>query len=121
MLVACVAAAAPAVAAPVAVDVRDKGRATLCAEEDNVYVAMAGPAVRRFEVAARQPAYGAGLKTDIQKPDFSHCAISAAHDFKFIPRTVTLYEDARVMVRGVTYPRYWRPERVAVDVAGRRG
>jgi hypothetical protein len=118
LLVACLAT--PALAAPVAVAVRDKGVPTLCAEEDNVYVTMAGPTVRDFQVTARQPVYGAGLKTDIQKPDFSHCAISAAHDFKFTPRTVTLYEDARVIVRGVTYPRYWRPERVAVEVAGRR-
>jgi len=110
----------PALGAPIAVDVRDKGRATLCAEEDNVYVAMAAPAVRRFTVTARQPVYGPGLTTDIQKPDFTDCAISAAKDYAFTPRTVTLYEDAHVMVRGVTYPRYWRPERVAVEVAGRK-
>jgi hypothetical protein len=108
-----------AIAAPIAVDIRDKGRPTLCAEEDNVYATMSEASVRRFEVVARQPVYGPGLKTDIQKPDFAHCAISAAHDFLFTPRTVTLYEDAKVMVRGVTYPRYWRPETVAVEVAGR--
>jgi hypothetical protein len=113
-------AATPALAAPVAVSVEDKGRATLCAEEDNVYVGLSGPTVRRFEVAARQPVYGASLKSEVQKPDFSHCAITAAHDFAFTPRKVTLYEDAKVMVRGVTYPRYWRPDQVEVEVAGRR-
>jgi hypothetical protein len=107
-----------AFAAPVSVDIRDKGRPTLCAEEDNVYVSMSALAVRRFEVVARQPIYGAHLRTEIQKPDFTHCAISAAQDFAFTPRAVTLYEDAHVKVRGVTYPHYWRPEQVAVEVAG---
>jgi hypothetical protein len=113
-------AATPAFAKPVIVDVRDKGRATPCAEEDNVYVTLSNPAVRRFQVLARQPVYGAGLKTDIQAPDFSHCALSAAHDYSFTPRTVVLYEDAKVLVKGVTYPKYWRPEQVEVEVAGRR-
>lgn len=120
-MVLCLALASialPAQALPTSIEVRDKGRPTLCAEEDNVYVSMSAPAVRRFEIVARQPAYGAHLRTDIQKPDFTHCAISAAQDFAFTPRTVTLYDDAHVKVRGVTYPRYWRPEQVPVEVAG---
>jgi hypothetical protein len=115
---ALVGIALPARALPISIDIRDEGRPTLCAEEDNVYVSMSGPAVRRFEVVARQPVYGAHLRTDIQKPDFTHCSISAAQDFAFTPRAVTLYENARVKVRGVTYPRYWRPEKVPVEVAG---
>ncbi len=107
-------------AAPVAVTVQDKGRPTLCAEEDNVYATLAAAGVRRFEATARHPAYAASLKTDIQKPNFKHCHITPAKDFKFKPGKATLYQDDKVMVRGVTYPSYWRKETPAVQIAGKR-
>jgi hypothetical protein len=107
-------------AAPVAVTVQDKGVTTRCAEEDNVYAAMRAPGVRRFTVEARHPAYAADLTADASAPDFQGCAITARQDFRFRPRQATLYRDARVMVRGVTYPAYWRPTSVEVEVAGRR-
>ena len=107
-------------AAPVSVTVQDKGRPTLCAEEDNVYAVLTAPGVRHFEAAARQPAYGAAIRRDVYKPDFRHCKITAAHDFKFRPRKTWLYDDGRVKVRGIVYPSYWRPEQAAVDVAGRK-
>jgi hypothetical protein len=114
-------AAAPAVAAPVTVAVQDKGRVTRCAEEDNVYAVLTARAVRSFQVTARQPAYGPKLTENNYKADFRNCSFSGAKDFKFKPRApVVLYEDAHVKVMGITYGGYWRPERVAVDVAGRR-
>jgi hypothetical protein len=109
-----------ALAAPIAVTVRDRGHPALCAEEDNVYATLAAPGVRRFEAIARRPAYGAALTRDNQAPDFTACHFTAARDFTFKPRTVTLYRGAKVMVKGVVYPRYWRPEQVEVDVAGHR-
>jgi hypothetical protein len=113
--------AAPALAKPVTVMVRDKGVKTLCAEEDNVYATLAAPAVRSFQVTARQPAYGATLTQNNYKADFRNCGISSAKDFKFKPRDpVVLYEDDHVKVMGVTYGGYWRPGRVEVDVAGRK-
>lgn len=112
--------AAPVLASPVSVIARDKGHPTRCAEEDNVFVVMSEPAVRRFTVMARQPIYGARLKSNNFKADFSHCEMSAAQDFPSTPRKVTLYEDTHVIVRGITYPSYWRPDKVAVEVAGRR-
>jgi hypothetical protein len=120
LLILLLAAPAGALAAPAIVSVLDKGRPTQCAEEDNVYAAVAGPSVRRFTVTARQPAYGRRLKRDIRAPNFKGCAITAAHDFAFTPRQVTLYDNGQVRVRGVTYPRYWRAEAPAVEVAGRR-
>lgn len=122
IVAALVALALPmaALAAPVSVTVQDKGVKTLCAEEDNVYATLTAPGVRGFEAVARQPAYGAAIKRDVYKPDFRHCAITASHDFKFTPRQVTLYDDAKVKVRGIAYPSYWRPDLVAVDVAGRK-
>jgi hypothetical protein len=114
---------APAVAraAPVAVTVQDKGRPTKCAEEDNVYAVLAAPGVRRFTVQARTPAYVAQLRRNVLKPNFKDCSFTAApRGFRFTPRQVTLYDDGQVRVRGITYPAYWRPDRVAVNVAGRK-
>ncbi len=123
LLLAALALPASAIAAPVTVTVRDKGVKTTCAEEDNVYAVLAAPGVRRFEAVARHPAYGKALKTDNYKADFSGCqpaTFSGKADTKFTPRKVTLYEDAKVRIDGITYGGYWRPDVVKVDVAGRK-
>ncbi|MEI9889938.1 MAG: hypothetical protein WDN45_04230 [Caulobacteraceae bacterium] len=100
---------------------RDKGVRTQCAEEDNVYVVMSQPAVRRFTVTARHPVYGAALKADNSEADYVGCApMTGAHDYPFDPRTRTLYEDDHVLVKGVVYPGYWRPEQVPVRVGKAR-
>lgn len=112
--------AAPALAAPVLVTVRDKGVKTACAEEDNVYAVLSAPGVRSFEVQARHPAYGAELKRDTAKPNFKNCVFQPHKDFPLEPRKVTLYRDSKVMIRGITYSGYWRPTVVKVDVAGRK-
>jgi hypothetical protein len=114
--------AVPAIADPVTVTVRDKGVKTTCAEEDNVYATLTGPA-QRFEVAARHPAYGKDLKEDNYKADFSGCTpqtFNGAKDYPFTPRTVVLYEDDKVRIDGVTYGGYWRPDVVEVEVAGKK-
>ena len=112
--------AAPAFAAPAVVTVKDKGAKTLCAEEDNVYATLSAPGVRSFEVEARHPAYGAVLKRDTAKPNFSDCTFQPQHDFPLTPRKVVLYRDDKVEIRGIEYSSYWRPSVVKVDVAGRR-
>jgi hypothetical protein len=112
--------AAPALAAPAVVTVKDKGVKTLCAEEDNVYATLTAPGVRSFAVEARHPAYGSTLKRDIYKPDFKNCTFQPQHDFKLTPRKVILYDDGKVMIRGITYSAYWMPTVVKVDVAGGR-
>jgi hypothetical protein len=118
---AALALAAPVRAAPVAVTVRDKGVATRCAEEDNVYASVSGPRVQAFQVTARQPAYGGTLTENVYAPDFTDCGSTPSHDYRFKPRPpVILYEDDQVRIVGVTYGAYWRPERVRVTVAGRK-
>ena len=112
--------AAPALAAPALVTVTDKGVKTACAEEDNVYVALAAPGLRSFQVQARHPAYGAVLTRDTAKPNFKDCTFQPQKDFPLTPRKVTLYRDDQVMIRGITYSGYWRPTVVKVDVAGRK-
>jgi hypothetical protein len=110
----------PAFAAPVAVTVKDKGVKTQCAEEDNVYAVLLAPGVRSFEVEARHPAYGATLKSDTFKPNFTDCTFQPQHDFPLTPRKVILYHDDKVEIRGIEYSSYWRPTLVKVDVAGGR-
>jgi hypothetical protein len=112
--------AAPALAAPALVTVKDKGVKTDCAEEDNVYAVMLAPGVRSFEVESRHPAYGATLERDIFEPDYKNCVFDFQHDFRAKPRRVILYDDGKVMIRGITFAAYWRPQVVKVDVAGGR-
>ncbi|HEY0225427.1 MAG TPA: hypothetical protein VGC05_03330 [Mycobacterium sp.] len=112
--------AAPALAAPVLVTVKDKGVKTDCAEEDNVYATLAAPGLRSFEVQARHPAYGATLTQDTAKANFKNCVFQPQKDFPLKPRNVTLYRDDKVMIRGITYSGYWRPTSVKVEVAGRK-
>src|SRR5438876_11469850 len=95
--------AIPALAAPAVVTVKDQGVKADCAEEDNVYATLSSPGLRAFEVEARHPVYGAQLKRDSYKADFNNCSAQPQTDFPFAPRQVTLYRDARVMIRGVTY------------------
>lgn len=110
-------------AAPIAVTVKDRGVKTTCAEEDNVYAVLEAPGVRSFEAVARHPVYGKALKADNYKADFSGCkpaTFNGVADTKFTPRKVTLYEDDKVRIDGITYGGYWRPDVVKVDVAGRK-
>jgi hypothetical protein len=119
-VVALALIAAPAIAAPVLVTVKDRGVKTDCAEEDNVYATLAAPGLRSFEVQARHPAYGARLTQDTAKANFKNCVFQPQKDFPLKPRNVTLYRDDKVMIRGITYSGYWRPTSVKVEVAGRK-
>jgi hypothetical protein len=120
LVAAFVLIAAPALAAPVLVTVKDKGVKTACAEEDNVYATLSAPGLRSFTVEARHPAYGAVLEHDTAKPNFTDCTFQPQHDFPLKPRKVILFNDGKVMIRGITYSSYWRPSVVKVDVAGRK-
>jgi hypothetical protein len=112
--------AAPALSAPAVVTVKDKGVKTRCAEEDNVYATLSSPGLKSFEVEARHPAYGAVLKKDTAKPNFTDCTFHPQFDFPLTPRKVVLYRDDKVEIRGIEYSSYWRPTLVKVDVAGGR-
>jgi hypothetical protein len=109
-----------ALAAPIAVTVKDKGVKTLCAEEDNVYATLSAPGVKSFEVAARHPIYGPSLKSNASKPNFRHCKITPAKDYKSQPRNEVLFMGAKVMIKAITYPSYWRKQDVQVNVKGGR-
>jgi hypothetical protein len=107
----CLAGLAPhAAAATVAVDFINASRATRCAEEDNVYVKVVGNGITSFRINAEHPPYIAEVSSDSTAPDFGHCDMSQDPSFAFAPRTVVLYEDARIRLVGHTFKTFWRPD-----------
>ncbi len=106
-------------AAPVAVDFVNATRATSCAEEDNVYIKLLGKGVTAFRIRAEHPPYIATVLEDSTAPDFTTCDMSSDPSFPFTPRTVVLYEDARIRLVGHTFPTFWRPETVDFRVGAR--
>jgi hypothetical protein len=104
----------------VAVRVSNESVATLCAEEDNVDLRLHSPTVRQFRIEAQHPAVIGSIVKDTRAPDFTNCTITDKSDHTFSPRRVVLYDDARLSVVGITFAKFWRPERVPVTVAGRR-
>ncbi|CEJ10719.1 hypothetical protein BN1110_01002 [bacterium YEK0313] len=110
----------PPRAEDVAVTVSNESVATLCAEEDNVDLRFHSPTVRRFRIEAQHPAVIGSIVRDTTAPDFTNCTITDKADHRFTPRRVVLHDDARLRVVGITFDKFWRPERVPVTVAGRR-
>ena len=104
---------------PVQADFINASRPTLCAEEDNVYVKVAGNGVAAFRIVAEHPAYIASVLVDSTAPDFTSCDMSNDPVHAFEPRTVTLYEDERTRLVGHAFPTFWRPESVDFRVGDR--
>ena len=110
----------PAVhAAPASVRIANESVPTLCAEEDNVDLRLHGAAVTRFRVEAMHPAAIGTIVSDITAPDFTDCTITDKADFRFTPRDVVMYEDERIKVLGITFDKFWRPDRVPFTVGER--
>jgi hypothetical protein len=112
-------AASAADAQPAAVRFENASRATRCAEEDNVDVRLSGAGIRRLRIAAEHPPYIGSIAEDSTAPDFSHCDMSRDPSFKFVPRTVVLYEDAAIRLVGHAFATFWRPGRVDFRVGAR--
>jgi hypothetical protein len=96
---------------------RSAGYETLCAEFDNLLIALSAPEVVGFTMTTTHPAYLAGLARDDMDPDWTNCAFPPNADASFEgPFSATLYEDDRILLRGHRYERYWRPEEVPFHV-----
>jgi len=108
---------ATSIATPV--DFVNASRPTQCAEEDNVYVKLTGPAISRFRIRAEHPPYLAGITTDLTAPDFTSCDMSNDPKFDFEPRTTILYEDESIRLVGHRFGSFWRPEVVDFIVGTR--
>jgi hypothetical protein len=103
----------------VEVDFVNASSPTRCAEEDNVYVKVAGNGVTAFRLTAEHPPYIASVLIDSTAPDFTDCDMSNDPVFRFEPRTVTLYEDEHTRLVGHAFPTFWRPESVDFRVGTR--
>lgn len=119
LLLAGILLSGPVAAAPLAIHAENATKPTQCAEEDNVYVKLFSPDATRFTVEALQPAYMAGVRDDVKGPNFTNCKISAAKDFTFSPKTVVLYEDRRILIKGFTFARFWRNAVIPTSVGGK--
>jgi hypothetical protein len=106
-------------AAPVAVDFVNASRATRCSEEDNVYVKLLGSGVTSFRIRAEHPPYIAAVRKDSTAPDFTACDMSHDPTFRFAPRKVILYKDARIRLVGHRFATFWRPDVVDFRVGGK--
>lgn len=101
------------------VDFVNDSQPTRCAEEDNVYVKLAGPDISAFRIRAEHPPYVAEITTDLTAPDFTACDMSNDPSFTFEPRTTILYEDESIRLVGHRFGSFWRPEVVDFKVGTR--
>lgn len=106
-------------AMPVQAEFINASQPTRCAEEDNVYVKVVGKGISAFRIVAEHPPYIASVVKDSTDPDFTNCDMSNDPVYKFEPRTVILYEDARTRLVGHAFPTFWRPESVDFRVGDR--
>jgi hypothetical protein len=103
----------------ISVDFVNDSRPTRCAEEDNVYVKLIGPAISAFSIRAVHPPYIADITTDLTAPDFTACDMSNDPSFAFEPRTTILYQDESIRLVGHRFGSFWRPEVVDFKVGAR--
>lgn len=110
----------PALAGPVAVDVRNGSEPVLCAEKDNVALTFTSPIVRSFRIEAVHPAYIGTLNADRTAPDWTQCDMSGDPRVPAKPRTRELYRSAKFRLVGFTFASFWRAPEVPVTIGGRR-
>ena len=110
----------PAAAGEAAVEVINRSRPTLCAEEDNVQVELFSPAVRRFRLEATHPAYIAALQADRIAPDLTNCAdFPADPEYGLPAERVAIHEGQDWRLIGYRLAKFWRPRPVPLLVQGR--
>lgn len=140
-LAACVALAAPGLAAdpapapapgpgPVGVTVRNESVAATCAETDNVTLTFVSDKVSKFRITARHPAYIGTLLFDRTVPDFETCDMTRdpvvlaeptqppAPGKAAEPKRVTIYETPDLWLTGYIFPSFWRAATVPFRVGG---
>jgi len=118
------------------VKVENGSKPVLCAEEDNVTLALSSPQVRRFRIEAVHPAYLAALRKDNWTADWTSCDFGpgaekkpdaeAANDARAtktaaaakpkVPIRKTLYEAVDRWLVGLTFPEFWRKPTATVRV-----
>jgi hypothetical protein len=124
-VVCSVAVFGPATAASLdglAVEVTNASEPVLCAEKDNVTVALSSPQVRSFRIEAAHPVYAGMLQRDSFEADWTACDMSGdpvvASNVK-VPTRKTIYEEPDFWLVGWTLPTYWRPAPATVRIGDR--
>jgi hypothetical protein len=104
-----------------AVEVVNRSEPVLCAEKDNVTIAMSGSNVRSFRIEAAHPVYSALLQRDSVEADWTACDLSSDPAFRppVPPRRTTIYEDIELWVIGYTFETFWRPATATVRIGDR--
>ena len=104
-----------------AVEVTNRSEPVLCAEKDNVTVALAAPNVRSFRIEAAHPSYVGTIQRDSFAADWTACDMSAdpVHKAPVPPRRATLYEEIEFWLVGLTLESYWRPATATVRIGDR--
>lgn len=98
--------------APVVAYAANASAPTLCAENDNVNVAIYGDG-RRFTLEAIHPQYDADLW--LCEADFDDCEPTPA-GYPFTPAVVKLYDDGIYVVEAVRQSEWWKPSGMTVSV-----
>ena len=117
--------AAPAHAASLdglTVEVANQSEPVLCAEKDNVTLALSSDAVKSFRIEAAHPAYINTLSRDSFEADWTACDLKADPSFKSnvgVTTRRTLYEEPAMWIVGWTFPTYWRPSTATVTIGNR--
>ena len=123
--VACLYWSAAAVAAPpdtIAVDIANQSEPVLCAEKDNVTLALSSPRVKSFRIEAAHPAYIGALQRDSFEADWTACDLKSDPTFKSATGMTTrrtLYEEPALWIVGWTFPTYWRPTTATVRIGSK--
>jgi hypothetical protein len=102
-----------------AVNVANQSEAVLCAEKDNVTLALTSPQVKSFRIEAAHPAYIGALQRDSFEADWTACDLSGDPVHKSdvgVTTRRTLYEEPALWVVGWTFPTYWRPSTATVRI-----
>jgi hypothetical protein len=102
-----------------AVHVTNKSEPVLCAEKDNVSIAMAGDKVRSFRIEAAHPVYIGMVRRDNWEADWTACDVSGDPVHPAKPHKVTFYEDVDLWIVGYTFEGFWRPNTVPVRIGDR--
>jgi hypothetical protein len=102
-----------------AVDVVNQSEPVLCAEKDNVTLALTSPQVKSFRIEAAHPAYIGALQRDSFEADWTACDLSGDPVHKSdvgVTTRRTLYEEPALWIVGWTFPTYWRPSTATVRI-----
>jgi hypothetical protein len=109
-------------AEPLAVSVESRSEPVLCAEKDNVTLALSSPRVRSFRIEAAHPVYINGLTQDSFEPDWTACDMSGDPVFtsgQQVTTRRTIYEEPEIWLVGWVFPTLWRPATATVRIGER--